>query len=475
MKKQGKVIVWLTALLFVCFISPCAGAQSFLLSKVVDRKTPIPDGSGNFTLFLSGNPVISGNNIAFYSGGGGGQEGIYLYRGTTLSKVADRNTPIPGGSGNFTLFSSTNPVISGNNVAFEAGGASQQGFYIYNGTNLTKAVDLNTPIPGGSGNFTSFSNLAGQYISNNNLVFDGDGMGIYVIYLYNGTVLSKVADYNTPIPEGSGNFTSFSNYLWISGDNVVFVGGAIQYGIYLYKGMSLSKVADYNTPIPGGSGNFTALFNYAISGTNVVFLGYGTGGQDGLYFYNGTTLSKIVDPNTSIPGGSGSFNGFFNHAISGTNVVFLGSGVGGQNGIYLFNGTALSKVVDLNTPIPGGSGNFTGFFDNAISGTNVVFLGSGVGGQRGIYLFNGTTLSKVVDLNTPIPGGSGNFTGLSTAGVSDDNIAFVGSGVNQYGYYLASLQNPAVAVPTISEWGMIMFMLLAGLGTVYYLRRKQRA
>jgi hypothetical protein len=32
---------------------------------------------------------------------------------------------------------------------------------------------------------------------------------------------------------------------------------------------------------------------------------------------------------------------------------------------------------------------------------------------------------------------------------------------------------PPVAVPTMSEWGMIMFMLLAGLGGVYYLRRQR--
>jgi len=31
------------------------------------------------------------------------------------------------------------------------------------------------------------------------------------------------------------------------------------------------------------------------------------------------------------------------------------------------------------------------------------------------------------------------------------------------------------AVPTMGEWGMIIFMILAGLGSVYYLRRQRRA
>ena len=33
----------------------------------------------------------------------------------------------------------------------------------------------------------------------------------------------------------------------------------------------------------------------------------------------------------------------------------------------------------------------------------------------------------------------------------------------------------ATAVPTMGEWGMIIFMILAGLGSVYYLRRERRA
>jgi hypothetical protein len=31
------------------------------------------------------------------------------------------------------------------------------------------------------------------------------------------------------------------------------------------------------------------------------------------------------------------------------------------------------------------------------------------------------------------------------------------------------------SVPTMTEWGMIIFMVLAGLGSVYYLRRQRRA
>ena len=34
---------------------------------------------------------------------------------------------------------------------------------------------------------------------------------------------------------------------------------------------------------------------------------------------------------------------------------------------------------------------------------------------------------------------------------------------------------PTTTVPTMTQWGMIIFVLLAGLGAVYHLRRQKRA
>jgi hypothetical protein len=31
------------------------------------------------------------------------------------------------------------------------------------------------------------------------------------------------------------------------------------------------------------------------------------------------------------------------------------------------------------------------------------------------------------------------------------------------------------AIPTLTEWGMLIFVLLAGLGAVYFMRRQSRA
>jgi len=365
-------------------------------------------------------------------------------------------------------------AISGDNVAFE--GSGQSGIYFFNGTTLTKVADRNTPIPGGVGNFTGFSYSG---ISGRNVPFVGrGGSGQEGIYCFDGAALRIVADRNTPIPGGVGNFTNFDVPV-ISGNNVAFIGGnssTDKYGIYLFNGTTLSKVADFNTPVPGGSGNFTQFYYLAISGGNAAFWGLDSLGQRGVYLFSNGGLSKVADFNTSVPGGVGTFVSIDSSEISGDNVAVRGMDQSGiQRGIYLFNGTTLSKVADRNTPVPGGSGNFRDISYPKISGDLIVFHAvDSLIVNNGVYLFNGNILTKVADYNTPIPAGSGNFTAALNPEISGGNIAFVGGGVSgQLGIYLASLQSPqAISVPTVTQWGMIVMGILLGLSAIYRIRKK---
>ena len=126
--------------------------------------TPIPGGSGNFTNFPAA-PSLSGSNSTFYGAGAGGQQGIYAKISGAVTKIADTTTAIPGGTGNFTTFTPPNPItppspiISGDNVAFRASGSGgQSGVYLKAPNDPCKLVaDLNTAIPNGSGNFIAFT------------------------------------------------------------------------------------------------------------------------------------------------------------------------------------------------------------------------------------------------------------------------------------------------------------------------------
>ena len=115
-------------------------------------------------------------------------------------------------------------------------------------------------------------------------------------------------------------------------------------------------------------------------------------------------LSAVVDTSTNIPDGTGSFTHFSSTsaAINGNDIAFKGSGTG-QSGIYTFIDGTLSTVADLWT-------GFTGFDSPAFDGQSVAFRANGAG--NGIYTNIGGTLTAIADVDTPVPDGFGDFTGL---------------------------------------------------------------
>jgi hypothetical protein len=426
----AKAAVAIVVLLGVMAHGSASRASTLDLSRVADRNTPIPGGAGNFTTFNS--PVLSGDETAFLGVGGSGQEGIYLFAEDVLVRVADLATSIPGDGGVFTLLN--NPVLSEGHVAFRGAGAGQQGIYLFDGEALTRVADRNTAIPEGLGNFTAFNNPA---LSGSAVAFRGVGDGQEGIYLFEGGMLHRLADRDTSVPEGTGTFTAFGNPV-LSGGRVAFLGFATgQQGVYLYDGGMLARVADLATPIPGGTGNFTAFGTPLLSGSALAFLGSGAG-QQGIYLFDGEALTRVADLDTLIPEGVGEFGSLLGPALSGNDVAFVGSGGSGQQGIYRFHAGMLARVADRNTPIPEGAGTFSSFSTPALSGSRVAFRAFGVL-QQGVYLFDGKTLGRAADRNTPIPEGVGNFTGFFfDPVVSESKVAFSGVGASQDGIYLAT-------------------------------------
>lgn len=99
-----------------------------------------------------------------------------------------------------------------------------------------------------------------------------------------------------------------------------------------------------------------------------------------------------------------------------------------------------TRVVDTNSPIPGGIGNFIFFTDPfttfsldgrpavSIENGTVVFSGSGAFGQRGIYsAAGGGSITTIADTNTALPDRSGNFRLFGTPSISQRNVAFPAS------------------------------------------------
>jgi hypothetical protein len=61
------------------------------------------------------------------------------------------------------------------------------------------------------------------------------------------------------------------------------------------------------------------------------------------------------------------------------------------------------------------------------------------------------------------------------SGQSIAYVTFAGSGDNEVAFDDLSFSGGQCAIPTLNEWGMIIFVVLAGLGAVYYLRRQKTA
>lgn len=203
-------------------------------------------------------------------------------------------------------------------------------------------------------------------LKDGNIVFRGEGndnqQGIYV---YVNGYLTTIANEKTPMPEGTGNFTRFSFCPAFDRDNVVFLaeGSEHQQGVYISIDGFLSMVANRKTRIPNGKETFTEFGSCLdIDDENVVFVGYGDNNQQGVYIYEGGLLSTVVDRTTPIPRGEGTFQGFGScAAINNENVVFLGYGSNNQQGIYTVVNDSLFAIADFDTPIPRGKGTFTSF------------------------------------------------------------------------------------------------------------------
>ena len=365
--------------------------------------------------------------------------------GFIFTKIADNSTPIPNGTGNFT--STAFPVLSGGNVAFLGGGSDgQEGIYFSSDGVLSRVVDRNTPVPGGTlGNFDSFLTLA---LSSSGVSFwGGPGNLNDGIYTSAGGTVSLVASANTPVPGGGGPFAQVGFGVARSGNDVVFSatpGGIDSRGIYLSTAGSLNRVADTTLPIPEGVGNFEDMFLGDLSAASVVFFATGQNFQSGIYLGKAGTVSAIADTSTPVPGGPGAFIFFgASPSISGNNIAFLGLDGSSDPGVYLSSGGNLQLIAGTNTPLPGGAGNFTLFTNGlSVSGSNVAFVAGDA--QKGIYALMGGSLRKVIAIGDPLDGKTISGLGFGPRGLEGSQVLVSASFTDaSTGVFLATLPEPS--------------------------------
>jgi len=400
-----------------------------------------------------------------------------------FTKIADTNTPIPGSTGNFALLDLT-PFLDKGVVVFTNISSSGEGIYLNVGGSLNVVADTNTAIPGGTGNFRNFDLV---WLDNGYVAFRGNVFtqqpGIYTNV---GGSLNVVADTNTVIPGSTENFAQFG-YPSLDNGIVAFSGNGINFlpsGIYTNTGGSLNVVVDSNTAIPGGTGNFRDFAFVSLDNGNVAFKSF-FGYQDGIYTNVGSSLNVVADTNTAVPGGTGNFTGFSYVSFDKINVSFTGFSSGTQ-GIYTNLGGSLNIVADTNTAIPGSIENFFGFGQSAIDNENVAFVAadssflvpSPKGGFQtnftsGIYTNLGGSLTKVLTHNDSLDGKIIDEVVLGTNALSGNQIAFYARFTDDSrGIYVATATSTPTSVPESSS--TLGVLAIGAFGVGFLLKRKQK-
>jgi hypothetical protein len=392
----------------------------------------------------------------------------------TYTKVADTATAVPSGSGNFTTLTNMVSVDSSGNVGFGENGASNKGIYFWNGTALTRAADLNTAIPAGTGNFTGFATF-GNGMGGGRVVFRGSGgsgqTGLYA-YDSSGSTLTRIADTSTAIPSGSGNFGSFTTG-FIDGANYTFIASTSdfsQQGIYVSDGTTATRVADKTSTVPGIGGTYAWSSQVAADGGNQAFWANITGGsQPGgiIGSASGGTLYTLASLGTTAPGAGTAFTGFTSPPdLDGSDVYFRGAFAGG-NGLYEvpLTGGAVARIADTTFLAPGTGANFTSFNAPAADADRLLFTATYTGGS-GLFLYDGSTISTLLTTGGTLDGKTISALFLSPDGVAGDYLAFRANFTDSSsGIFRTSLT--AIPEPSTSA-------LLAGLGVLGLARWRRR-
>lgn len=216
--------------------------------------------------------------------------------------------------------------------------------------------------------------------------------------------------------------------------------------LYIYVG---GRGTDASIGTGGGTGG-AGGFNGGGAGGDASEGGGGGGG-------GASDVRQGVDDlghRVVVAGGGGGGGGYGGNGGKGGNTV-------GQTG---FNGSG--STAGGGGSGSGGTGGSIGGDDGqeGIGGDGGVSGDGGGGGGGGGYYGGGGGGSG----DSGAGGGGGSSFVIGTAsGVAYSQGVQTGNGQVILTY--------SVSVPTLSEWGMIIFMVLAGLGSVFYLRRQRRA
>jgi hypothetical protein len=199
-------------------------------------------------------------------------------------------------------------------------------------------------------------------------------------------------------------------------------------GLYRWSSGTLSMVANTGTLVPGSSTNFAHFLGFSTSFTNfgtvLVFLA-DDNNQTGVYELSQGHLRVMADTSMNAPGTTSHFTGFSRPSTPGTWFSGTYETPTGTRSIVYCAGCSPFPLIDGNTPVPGGTGNFS-YAANPEASTEAIFFGIDANQKQGIYryFYNGPNSHPVLlaDTNSTIPGTSKKFATFDSNSLSISNL-----------------------------------------------------
>jgi hypothetical protein len=305
-------------------------------------------------------------------------------------------------------------------------------------------VDSNSIAPSG----TTFTGFASPSVSGASVAFEGAYLSGVGIFKGSGGALTTIVKKGDPGEFGPFAFVRGPS---ISSDNVAFYGafGDLRQsnGIFVGDGGPLTTIVLGRDPAPVGT--FTGFGNPSISGSNVAFFAlYREPPSDffeGVFVGSGGTLTTIAKTGDLAPTGAIRPIQVSEPKINGNTVVFTASDEEGMTGIYTGSGGALAKIVRTGDPAP--VGNFVSALLPTISDGAISFRGAD-GGDGSIFLHKDGMVTTILRASDPAP--SGTFDTVWESAVGGSMVAFIASygGSDEEGIFLSSGGSLASVIKT---------------------------
>ena len=375
----------------------------FAFTKVIDQNAALP---GSVTppppFFFEFSPAIDSGHIAFSTSRDFPYHGLFVSDGSSVSRVADRGTALPNGTGTLGLLNGfTQDGAASVFTSFATDGTFQGVFRAQNGV-LTTVADSNTMFPSTDGG--ADARLGGAFVPSADgatVAFNAGtnrGQGVYTVA--NGS-FHTIADRFTPVPGFAGAFFSAVGPAIVKNGTVAFDGiqfvtasSSIVTGQGIYRasavgGGAVTTVVDTNTAKPGG-GTFgdlvhtpgDQLYLVDFDGQNTVFY---FNHSDTLYADVDGTIREIAGQDTLVPGTSAPLVPFGTAAIDNGMILFDASSKAEPRGIYAWDDGAITRILSVGDVVDGKHVQSYNFDKNSLDGNQFAVTLAFSDGATGVY------------------------------------------------------------------------------------------